>query len=99
MMTTAAEATRETDGVPCWCCGNQYAEDQVVRLGRHPEVAVCIGCARYLNRRAKEHRPATAATQRVRGVMQAARRTVVRRNLQEKPVIGRVLRWLDGHLP
>jgi len=49
-MTTAAETTRASDAVPYWCCGNQYADDQVVRLGRHPEVAVCLGCARYLNR-------------------------------------------------
>jgi len=98
-MTTAAETARREDSVACWCCGGQYPEHQVLRLGSHPEVAVCLGCARYLNRRAREHGPSTAAVQRVRGVAQAARRAAVDRGWHEKPVIGRALRWLDRHSP
>lgn len=98
-LTTAAEANQETDAVPCWCCGDQFTNDQVLRLGTHPEVAVCIGCTHYLYRRAKDHSPASAGARGVRRVMQAARGAVIRRRLHEKPVIGTALRWLDRHLP
>ena len=98
-MTTAAETARREDSVACWCCGGRYPERQVVRLGSHPEVAVCAGCARYLNRRATEHEPSSAAVQRVRGVARATRRAVMERGWHEKPVIGRALRWVDRHSP
>jgi hypothetical protein len=98
-MTAAAETAQATDDVACWCCGNKYPADRVVRLGSHPEVAVCVGCAHYLDRRAKEHEPVTAATQRMRGAAGAARRAVIDRHWHEMPVIGRGLRWLDRRLP
>lgn len=99
MTTAAEEAAHGTGAVSCWCCGNEYEADRVVRLGAHPEVAVCIICAHDLRRRAKEHVPATATTRRVRGLMRSVRGAVIRRKLGEKPVIGKALRWLDRHLP
>lgn len=99
MTTAAEEAAHGTDAVACWCCGNEYEADQVVRLGARPEVAVCIGCAHFLRRRAKEHVPATAAARRVRGLMRSVRGAVIQHKLGEKPVIGKALRWLDRHLP
>jgi hypothetical protein len=98
-MTTAAETTEENDAVPCWCCGDQYPEDKVVHLDAHPEVAVCIGCVHYLDRRAKERLPTTAGARRVREILEAVRRRVIRLRLHEKPVVGPMLRWVDRHLP
>ena len=44
------------DPVECWCCGSSFPEEQVVRLGQHPEAAVCLDCALFLNRRALQRR-------------------------------------------
>jgi hypothetical protein len=42
------------------CCGGEYAQERLVRLGAHPGVGVCVDCAYYLKRRAEarddEHR-------------------------------------------
>src|SRR5829696_3249949 len=98
-MTTAVEIIQESKVVACWCCGKVYPEDQVVRLGSHPEVAVCIGCARYLNRRANQQTPVNAVTRFIRGVGQGVRAAVVLRGWHEKPLIGPAVRWLDRHVP
>lgn len=54
-MTTAqaATATDTADRIDCWCCGKTYPEPELVRLGRHPEVAVCLPCTHYLHRQAR----------------------------------------------
>ena len=98
-MTTAAETAREKDNVACWCCGDRYPQDRVVHLGSHPEVAVCVGCAAYLNRRAKEQQPSTAATRRGRAAANAVRGAVIERGWHEKPGVGKALRWLNRHSP
>jgi predicted enzyme related to lactoylglutathione lyase len=33
---------------PCWCCGEERAESELVRLGCHDEVALCDGCVGWL---------------------------------------------------
>jgi hypothetical protein len=33
----------------CWCCGGEYAASDLVTLGAHPEVHVCVDCARSLH--------------------------------------------------
>jgi hypothetical protein len=85
----------------CWCCGRTFAETELTRLGSHPEVGVCAGCARWLNRRARaaadRGRRTPAVTAR-RG-LDRARRLVMRRGLQGWPVLGAALRRLDRHLP
>jgi hypothetical protein len=85
----------------CWCCGQPAAESALLRLGEHPEVAVCFGCARFLHRRAREEldasRPSAAA--RGRSVVRSARRTVMRHGWQGRPIVGPALRWLDRFLP
>ena len=54
--TTAAEgAAGDTSGggdTDCWCCGQRYPNEQLVRLGSHPEVAVCVRCAHFLHQQA-----------------------------------------------
>ena len=89
------------DRVRCWCCGQTRATKDVVRLGDHPEVAVCLGCAHFLHQRARAaedaQRPSPAG--RARDGLRAVRSLVVVRRWQEKPLVGGVLRWLGSHLP
>jgi ribosome-binding protein aMBF1 (putative translation factor) len=95
-------ATGDDGGrVVCWCCGRPKGEPDVVRLGDHPEVAVCLDCAHFLHRSARsredELRPSPAG--RARDVLRAARALVMRRGWQELPVIGPLLRRLGPRLP
>jgi hypothetical protein len=85
----------------CWCCGNQFDERDLLPLGTRPEVGVCFGCARYLRRRAVERedeRRVTVAV-RVRSGVRGALDWVVRGGWHRRPVVGRVLRRIDRHLP
>jgi hypothetical protein len=91
----------ESDGMMrCWCCGRLRPADAVVHLGDHPEVHVCFRCTHFLHQQARGHedalRPSPAA--RARDGLRAARREVIRRGWQHKPVIGPVLRWLGPRL-
>jgi hypothetical protein len=85
----------------CWCCGRRTREPDVVRLGNHPEVAVCLDCAHFLHQRARarqdELRPSPGA--RVRDALRSARAMVIRQGWHERPVIGPLLRRLGRHLP
>lgn len=85
----------------CWCCGNSFDEADLSRLGSHPEVGVCAGCAQWLHRRA---RSASEARRRTPGAL--LRRTaaevrgrVTRAGAHDWPVVGALLRRLDRHLP
>lgn len=92
----------QSDGsVLCWCCGEQQDESSVVRLGDHPEVTLCLGCAHFVHRRAQalEDVGARALASRARGVVRAGESFVIRHGLQHRPLIGPVLRWLGPRLP
>ena len=86
---------------PCWCCGNDFPERQLVRLSAHPEAALCLRCARFLLRlartRADEDDPVAGA--RLRSAVRSIRKVIVGRRWHERPVVGPVLRWIDKHLP
>jgi hypothetical protein len=73
----------------------------LVRLGQHPEVGVCLRCARWLQRRAAqrldERHPSWGA--RLRGRIRAIRKAVIRKGWHERGRLGVLLRWLDQHLP
>ena len=102
-MTAAAQPDQDSV-VPqahCWCCGADFAEDELIRLGQHPEVGVCLNCTRYLYRRRRERldRGRTGMPARVRSLIQAARDGVIHRGWHRRPVIGSALRWIDKHLP
>jgi hypothetical protein len=70
-------------------------------LGQHPEVGVCLGCARWLQRRAvqryDEHHPSPAA--RLRGWVNTVRDAVIRKGWHRRGVLGVLLRRIDRHLP
>jgi len=92
----------EHDGdATCWCCGNEFPEDQLLRLGTHPEAAVCLRCSVYLVRQARIRldalHPSPAA--RVRQVMDVGRQTVVQHGGHRLPIVGAALRWVGDHLP
>jgi hypothetical protein len=98
-VTATAEAHPEQ--IRCWCCGAGQRPDDLVRLGAHPEVTVCLRCAHTLHQRARERedqrRPSPSA--RARDVLRAGRRVVVRRGWHRLPVVGAVLRRLGPRLP
>jgi hypothetical protein len=85
----------------CWCCGNTFDEADLTRLGSHPEVGVCAGCAQWLHRRARSAADTgsrTPAAWTRRGV-NTIRGRVMRAGIQDWPVVGPLLRRLDRHLP
>jgi hypothetical protein len=95
------EQEHAPSGTGCWCCDAEYPEAELVRLGQHPEVGVCLRCARWLQRRAMqrydEQHPSSAA--RLRGGIQAVRAAVVRKGWHRRGRLGIMLRWIDRHLP
>jgi hypothetical protein len=101
--TTAAAATEADAAEPleCWCCGSAYHESELVRLGSHPEVGVCLGCAHYLHlqARGREDVRRRSPAARVRDQLRAARQVVIERGWHRSRVLGRPLRWLGRHLP
>ena len=99
-----AEVATESDAaepLKCWCCDGEYQDAELVRLGTHPEVGVCLRCAHFLHQQARGRedalRPSPAS--RVRGGLRAGRRVVMQRHWHQKPIIGRPLRWLGQRLP
>ncbi|WP_330473505.1 hypothetical protein [Terrabacter sp. C0L_2] len=97
----AVAAQEEAQRPTCWCCGNAFDEHDLTRLGTHPEVGVCAACARWLSRRARSTADADVHTVGavVHRPFAATRDLVVRAGLQDWPLLGRVLRRLDRHLP
>jgi hypothetical protein len=82
----------------CWCCGDTYPDRDLVHLGEHPEVAVCAGCARYLNRRSRAAN-ATVTSRPLYISAEKIRNTIMARGWHEHPKIGPGLKWLDRHVP
>ena len=96
-----AQPEQEGAGTRCWCCGTEYPEAELVRLGRHSEVGVCLRCTQWLRRRAvqryDEHHPSPTA--QLRAGVRAVRAMVIRSGWHERGVFGALLRWIDRHLP
>jgi len=88
-------------GARCWCCDEVFEEQELVRLGSHPEVALCGDCARWVHRRAVERRYAgrRGPGPRARAGIRSVRGLVMQRGWQERRVVGPVLRWVDRFLP
>jgi hypothetical protein len=101
MAAAAADEDEQVERPTCWCCGSTFAEQNLVRLGNHPEVGVCNGCARWLHRRARsavdDGRRTPFAVGR-RG-LDWARGRVMHAGAQDWPVVGPLLRRLDRRLP
>jgi len=101
MAADPAPVTAESWTPRCWCCGNEFAEVSLVHLGAHPEVAVCLGCAHYLKRRAGERRDEQrrSAPGAVRGGIGRIRHWVIEHRWHERGLLGVALRRLDRFLP
>ena len=99
-MTSPRRAHDEPVTSNCWCCGDEFPETSLLRLGARPEAAVCLQCATYLHRRT-EHDDALAPSMASRGrsVIRRARSLVINHGWQNVPVIGLVLRRFDRWLP
>jgi hypothetical protein len=91
----------DAEEVACWCCAWTGPESGVVRLGGHPEVAVCLRCAHFLHQQARGREDAArqSPATRVRDGLRAGRRLVMRHGWHQNPVVGPVLRWLGPRLP
>ena len=87
--------------VRCWCCDGEFAESEVVQLGAHPEVSVCLDCARFVKRRAAAKRDEQRWTPlgAVRGGMERVRGAVIENGWHERGPLGAFLRRLDRLLP
>jgi hypothetical protein len=73
----------------------------MVHLGNHPEVALCLGCARWAAKEASEieDRGRTGPLVFARDRLREARRAVVSRGWHRKPIIARPLRWIGRWMP
>jgi hypothetical protein len=98
MSAQVQAAVGETGKSACWCCGQITAEDALIRLGDHPEVGVCVDCARFLGRRAGDYQ-ASAWHKQLRGAAESIRGQVMSRGWHERPVIGPALLWVNRHVP
>ena len=85
----------------CWCCGTEVDAARVVRLGNHPEVTLCLACARWTGKQADaiDDLDRRGAAVVLRNRARAVRRIVVERGWHRLPVIGGALRWLGRHTP
>jgi hypothetical protein len=102
---SAADTIQGTHELPgpgeCWCCGCQHDPVEMVHLGNHPEVAVCIRCAYSIKNWAWaiEDRARTRLAVRARIGFRSIRRRIMRAGLHQNRWIGRPLRWLGRRLP
>lgn len=87
--------------VACWCCAAVGPSDRMVHLGNHPEVALCLGCARWaaLQAWAIEDQDRTGLPVRVRNRLRDARRSVIDHGWQHNRIVGPPLRWIGKRLP
>ena len=101
-MTMGVETVKDAVGPSeCWCCGRSVAGAELLHLGRHPEVGVCLNCARWLRRQADQRRDEAhpSLVGHMRSVVRRVRESVIRRGWHRRPVVGPFLRWLNRHLP
>lgn len=102
MTSTALDANDQPPAPDrCWCCGRTDDPERMVRLGNHPEVALCRGCARWAAKRAWEidDRSRTGPLVLARDRFRHARRAVVNRGWHRNRIVGGPLRWLGRRLP
>lgn len=100
-MTSRVAVDEELNPAQCWCCGAVEDPANLVRLGNHPEVAVCIRCAHSLSKWAWEieDRGRNGLAPRARDGIRRLRKTVVAHGWHDNKVVGRGLRWLGRFTP
>jgi len=99
---TAVEDQEPRRRPECWCCGSFNDPGLMVRLGNHPEVAICTRCAHSISKWASEieDRDRTGLPVRARDAFRRLRKAVVRRGWHHHHrLLGRPLRWLGRHTP
>lgn len=101
MPTFAAVEDAELEPSACWCCGAIDAPERMVHLGNHPEVALCLGCARWAAKEAWEieDQGRTGLVVWARDGFRTIRRGVVDRGWHRHRVFGGSLRWIGKRLP
>jgi hypothetical protein len=102
--SVAAQTLNEdafADRSECWCCGAIDDPARMVHLGNHPEVALCIRCARWASKEAWEieDRRKTGLLVRARDRFRTLRRGVVLRGWHHHRLFGGPLRWIGRKLP
>lgn len=85
----------------CWCFGTLDDPEKLVHLGNHPEVTLCLRCARWASKQADgiEDRSRTGLAVMLRDRARFARRVVIQRGWHRIPIIGTALRRLGRHTP
>jgi hypothetical protein len=101
MTTHTADEDATTNPSQCWCCGAIEDPARMVRLGNHPEVALCVRCARWAAKQAWEieDQGRTGPLVTARDRLRAARRGVVRRGWHQHRLLGGPVRWIGKRLP
>lgn len=101
MTRTAVGDEQVPSGEQCWCCGQAGDSNRMVHLGNHPEVALCLRCARFVAKcgREIEDRDKTGVVVLARDKFRAVRKAVVARGWQNTLVVGPALRWIGRHTP
>lgn len=100
-MTAAARRNEPAPPTGCWCCGRDFDDTELIRLGEHPEVGLCRACARWAKRRADalQHEQHPTAMGRLRGGIDVIRNNIIQRGWHERGWLGALLRRVDQHLP
>ncbi len=85
----------------CWCCGAIEDPAQLIHLGNHPEVALCVRCARWAAKQAWEieDQGRTGPLVIARDRLRAARLDVVSRGWHQHRLLGLPVRWIGKRLP
>ena len=102
MSQLVGESEGAASSVPeCWCCGASVDEAHLTRLGNHPEVGLCAGCAQWVHRRARARvdRGRRHPVVTVRRSVSGTRDWVISKGAHGWPVLGPVLRRIDRYLP
>jgi hypothetical protein len=100
-VTPRRTAVESSEDEQCWCCSQSRPREQMVHLGNHPEVALCVRCAHFVHKQAWKIEDGTraGALAGARDAFRRVRREVVRRGWQHSSLFGPALRWLGKHLP
>jgi hypothetical protein len=78
MVVTAVGTEEPPRRSECWCCGQVEDPHRMVRLDKHPEVTLCLRCARWAARQAAqlEDLGRTGVLVRVRDRLRFVRRKI-----------------------
>jgi hypothetical protein len=101
MAIQSAVDDAELNRSECWCCGAVDDPARMVHLGNHPEVVLCVGCARWASKQAWEIEDRAKSGPLVSGRdrLRAARRSVIEHGWHNSRWFGGPIRWLGKRLP